>query len=123
PQGFSPETLLQSWQGWDRSSRDFQLGPVGVEVKTSTTSAGRHHIQGWYQVEPGVSADGTVEAKFFLLSIGIQWLPEDAHGYTIEGLVGEVLKALPPHRHDPFLDAVRTYGGSRLEIDAAGVAA
>lgn len=120
----APSTeLLRAWQGWDRSSRDFQLGPVGVEVKTSTTSAGRHHIQGWYQVEPGLAADGTVETTLFLLSVGVLWLPEDAHGHTIESLVGEVVDTLPRDHHKPFLDAVRTYAGNRLEIDAGGAAA
>jgi hypothetical protein len=35
----SSETFLDAWQGWTTSSRDFQLGSTGIEVKTSTTSA------------------------------------------------------------------------------------
>lgn len=123
PQAPSPKELLRAWQGWERSSRDFQLGPVGVEIKTSTTSTGRHRIQGWYQVEPGVASDGTVETTLFLLSIGVLWLPEDADGHTIERLVVEVLDRLPGHLHKQFLDAVRNYAGSQIEIDAAGAAA
>lgn len=114
--------LLDSWQGWGRSSRDFQLGPVGIEVKTSTTSASRHHIQGWYQVELGVSADGRVETDLFLLSIGIQWLPVESRGATIESLLLDVIDQIPSVRVAGFLDAVRGYGGLRLHLDDAGVA-
>lgn len=114
------ETTLDSWQGWGRSSRDFQLGPVGVEVKTTTTSASRHHIQGWYQVECGVAADGSVETALYLLSIGIQWLTDDSRGTTIETLTQEVLASLPSQRHQGFIDCVRSYGGLKLEIDGEG---
>lgn len=120
PAAPSPETVLDAWQGWDRSTRDFQLGPVGVEVKATTTTVSRHHIQGWYQVERGVAADGGVETRLYLLSLGIQWLPESANGHTIEKLVHQVLAAVPGHRHDAFLDAVRNYAGGRLDIDAHG---
>jgi hypothetical protein len=122
PNAPSPETLLNAWQGWQRSSRDFQLGAVGVEVKTSTTRSGRHHIQGWYQVEPGVSTDGSPEAAFFILSLGIQWLSQEMRGQTIEGLVGQVMTVLPDQAKEEFLDSVRTYGGTRVAIDANGVA-
>jgi len=118
----SRESFLDAWQGWTRSSRDFQLGSVGVEVKTSTTSASRHHIQGWYQVERGVAANGAVETRLFLLSIGIRWLPMDGPGTTIEALVKEIVGALPTHRRQGFLDAVRGYCGLGLAIDEAGAA-
>ncbi len=118
----SPESFLDAWQGWTRSSRDFQLGSVGIEVKTSTTSASRHHIQGWYQVERGVAADGVVETGLYLLSIGIRWLPMDGPGTTIEALVKEVVGALPAHRRQGFLDAVRGYCALSLAIDENGAA-
>lgn len=114
------EATLDSWQGWGRSSRDFQLGPVGLEVKTTTTSASRHHIQGWYQVECGIAADGTVETSLYLLSIGIQWLNDESRGASIETLTQEVLASLPAHRHQGFVDCVRTYSGLKLEIDGEG---
>lgn len=121
-EGIPAEALLDSWQGWGRSSRDFQLGPLGLEVKTSTTSASRHHIQGWYQIECGVSADGTVETDLYLLSIGIQWLPTDSRGLTIESLVREILPQLPGARRSDLLHAVRGYCGLRLPIDDTGQA-
>ena len=116
----SPPSMFDAWQGWGRSSRDFQLGVLGVEVKTSTTGASRHHIQGWYQVECGVAADGAVETGLYLLSIGIQWLAVDSHGLTIEGLVQEVLATLPLSRRHDFLEAVRNYCELQLLIDEDG---
>ena len=120
--GAPAEATLDSWQGWGRSSRDFQLGPMGVEVKTTTTSASRHHIQGWYQVECGVAANGTVETALYLLSVGIQWLADDSRGTTIETLTQDVLAILPAHRRQGFIDCVRSYGGLKLEIDGEGKA-
>jgi len=118
----SSEVFLDAWQGWNRSSRDFQLGSVGLEVKTSTTSASRHHIQGWYQVEPGVSADGGEETGLYLLSIGIRWLPMDGPGTTIESLVKEILDALPVRRRRLFVEAVKGYCGLGLPVDEDGTA-
>lgn len=113
---------LDTWQGWQRSTRDFQLGPIGVEVKTSVTSASRHHVQGWYQVERGVSADGGIETHLYLLSIGIRWLETDSPGPTLEGLVREILDAVPADRRPGFIQAVRGYGGADLLIDEDGTA-
>jgi hypothetical protein len=114
------EAHLDTWQGWGRSSRDFQLGTRGIEVKTSTTSASRHHIQGWYQVECGVAADGTVETELHLLSIGIQWLASGSAGMTVELLVKEVINAIPGHRRADFVDMVRNYCGASLLVDDDG---
>lgn len=119
-EGVPAEVLLDSWQGWGRSSRDFQLGPVGVEVKTSVTSASRHKIQGWYQVECGLSADGAIETNLYLLSIGIQWLPNESRGLTIESLVREIANQVPGIRRVAFLDNVRGYCGLRLQVDKSG---
>jgi hypothetical protein len=118
----SSETLLDAWHGWSSSSRDFQLGSVGMEVKTSTTSSSRHHIQGWYQVETGVAADGSVETALYLLSIGIRWLSMDSPGVTIESLVKEIARALPAPRGPAFITAVRGYCGMDLLIDEEGTA-
>lgn len=118
----SSETFLDAWQGWTTSSRDFQLGSTGIEVKTSTTSASRHHIQGWYQVECGVAADGTVETSLLLLSIGIRWLSTDAPGATVESLVKEIASTLPAPRRPGFIQAVRGYCGVGYLIDEDGTA-
>lgn len=117
-----PEVILKSWQGWGRSSRDFQLGSIGVEVKTSTTGSSRHHVQGWYQVELGVPALGVVETGLYLLSIGIQWLPMESRGSTLEGLVQVILEEIPADRRIDFINTVRNYCGLGLSIDDHGIA-
>lgn len=116
----SSEALVGAWQGWNRSSRDFQLGSQGLEVKTSTTGASRHQIQGWYQVERGVATDGSAETSLHLLSIGIQWLPVDGPGTTIESLVKEIVAVVPAQRRQTFVDAVRGYCGLGLAIEGNG---
>src|SRR5690606_27346659 len=50
------------------------------------------------------------------------WLPENAPGHSVEGLVNQVLMGIPPHRHETFLHTVRGYAGGRLDIDSSGVA-
>ncbi len=46
-------TIVASWYGNTRSSRDLQLGSVGIEVKTTTGDRSSHHAQGIRQVELG----------------------------------------------------------------------
>lgn len=116
------EALLAAWQGWRRSSRDFQFGSTGVEVKTSTTSASRHHIQGWYQVECGVANDSSVETDLYLLSIGIRWLSAGAPGTSIEALVKEITSTLSVPQQRRFIRAVRGYCGMNFVLDEDGTA-
>lgn len=117
------DVLLESWAGWRRSSRDIQLGEVGVEVKTTTVTASRHHIQGWYQIEPGVPVGAEIETALYLLSIGVQWSTEgwEGSGLTIEGLVHRVRNVVSPSAGDAFVRNVREYAGGLL-LDDDGTA-
>lgn len=117
------EHVVAAWHGWRPSSRDFQLGPVGVEVKTSTTGASTHRIQGWYQVEPGAAVDGTQETSLYLLSLGIRWLRHGAPGESIEGLLEQICRRLDSQGADELRDRVTRYGGLTLELDTEGGAA
>lgn len=103
--------VVEAWAGSVPSSRDFQLGPVGVEVKTTTGSQSEHHIQGFHQIELGTSVGGAPETHLFLLSIGIRWQPVGSPGRTIPGLVDSVLEQLPDDDANAFLDKVKQYGG------------
>ncbi|MBU5423415.1 PD-(D/E)XK motif protein [Cellulomonas hominis] len=107
-----PSAVVACWAGSVPSSRDFQLGPVGVEVKTTTGSQSEHHIQGRHQVELGKSVGGAPETHLFLLSVGIRWQTVGSAGRTIPDLVEAVLGRLPEADDAvAFLDKVRQYGG------------
>lgn len=110
--------VLASWLGWRESRRDFELGTVGVEVKTTTRTVSAHRVQGVHQVEP---ARGEEDA-LYLVSIGALWVPPDHHdAYTIPTLVESVLDRIlasmdEPARSDAvhgFVGRIREYGGDR----------
>ncbi|MFC8190864.1 PD-(D/E)XK motif protein [Cellulomonas sp. NPDC057328] len=109
--------VLDAWKGSAPSSRDFQLGDVGVEVKTTTASDSVHHVTGVHQVEPGTSVDGTPESALYLLSLGIRWLGRGATGgFTLPGLVDSVVArahgaGVTEAVVDQLLTRVRQYGG------------
>jgi hypothetical protein len=117
--------LLQAWAGFEPSSRDFQLGPVGVEVKTTAKSLSEHHIQGPHQTEVGLSVGGVPETKLFLLSIGLLWQPtSQSDGFTLPSLVLGLADRLTPSDRDIFLARVRGYGGTSawsFDLSAQGV--
>ena len=117
----SPSKVLAMWKGHRRSSRDFQIKDLGVEVKTSITGESRHHIQGWYQVEAGVPAEpGLHETDLRLLSVGIQWLPKGVAGQSVADLVKENREGLTADEWRGFLTDVRGYGGGEIAIDENG---
>lgn len=116
--------MLDAWQGWQSSTRDFQLGPVGVEVKATTHSASVHHIQGWYQVELGAAGGTSVETALFLLSIGVRWLPEETSaGQSIEELIAVIGSHLQAEDRELLIDRVRAYAGAGFQVDASGMPA
>jgi len=98
------------------------LGNTGVEVKATTQGLSRHHIQGWYQVESGVSVDDDMfESRLFLLSVGIDWLPVGAEGLTIDNVLMGMRRELPD---DIWMDLVRSacrYCGENFIFDVNGV--
>ena len=67
--------IVNSWKGFRHTARDFQLGDVGVEVKTTTGSASSHLFSGVHQLEVGHGADGLEETAYYLLSLGLE-LPD-----------------------------------------------
>ena len=107
-----PSEVARSWQGWRRTSRDFKLRHLAIEVKTTSNDSRVHKISGFDQVEP--SGGSTSESTLFLASLGLQWDPSGL--YSIPLLVDRVLAALG--RDTPtamaFLDQLREYGPPRL---------
>lgn len=107
----SVENLIPMWKGAGQSSRDFQLGAIGVEVKTTTRPSSIHHIKGLHQVEVGSSVDGEPEHTLHMLSLGVRWLDaDDAAGYSIAGLVDSIIgRIASPALEDEFLQMLRHY--------------
>ena len=114
--------VMSAWQGHQHTARDFQLGAVGVEVKTTRKDASRHHINGVRQVELGHRRGGGHETHLFLVSVGIATIAADEpveHAWSLPGLVDEVLSlldkaVLEEAEHDrirtEFLAKVHGYG-------------
>ncbi|MFP3714513.1 PD-(D/E)XK motif protein [Puerhibacterium sp. TATVAM-FAB25] len=108
----SARWVAATWQGSAPSSRDFQLGPVGVEVKATTSASSTHSVQGFHQVELGHPDGGEPETDLYLLSVGLRWLPPTTDGGTsIPRLVDTIASRLDPEAQDQFLARVRQYGG------------
>lgn len=104
--------VLAAWAGSNPSSRDFQLGPVGVEVKTTQSTVSAHHVSGFHQVELGQSNEGVHETDLFLLSVGIEWLAPGAGGTSLPELVDSVLGLVPgPDDQEDLLARIKQYGG------------
>jgi hypothetical protein len=106
------ETVLESWAGSSPSSRDFQLGSVGIEVKTTTALSSTHHVQGVYQVELGHSNTGAPESALFLLSLGVNWIAGDEGGTTLPRLVDSILAQVENEQaREGFAARIKQYGG------------
>lgn len=110
--------VLASWKGHRDTARDFQLGRVGVEVKTTTHSSSSHRFRGIHQLEVGHGVDGQFEDTFALLSIGVEWTsPDEPHATTLPELIELVtertraaLGGQAEPRIDDLLDHVEMYG-------------
>jgi hypothetical protein len=109
----SAQEILRGWTGHVPSSRDFQLGDIGIEVKTTMLPSSTHAISGVHQVELGRSVGGVAESSLFLLSIGIRWLQPGAPGGTTLPQLVEAIVATLHSEEDvaQFLARVRQYGG------------
>ena len=111
PQPSRPD-VLAAWAGSNPSSRDFQLGSVGVEVKTTQSTVSTHHVSGFHQVERGQSNGGVPETDLFILSLGIEWLEAGAGGTSLPELVDSVLAVTPGHEaQEDLLARIKQYGG------------
>lgn len=108
----SIDDMIASWFGWRPSSRDFQLDSVGIEVKTTSTSTSRHHIQGFHQVEVGHPVTDVAETSLRLLSLGVAAIPSGLQaGQTVPALVQRIADRASMDTRTDFLDRVQAYGG------------
>ncbi len=113
--------ILESWEGYQRSTRDFIFNKIGVEVKTTLYDHSRHRMGGLHQVEPTVLPSGEYEKQFLLVSIGLERVGEgeDENFFLLPTIVDSILalvrEAAPSEfdyklLSDDFLAKVRMYG-------------
>ena len=107
--------IIQAWDGWRRSARDFTWEGAGVEIKTTTRSTSSHAIHGVHQIEPTpASADATGETRLLLVSIGLYQSDLNAPALSIPSLVESILERLNATEAsglvDEFLARVSVYG-------------
>jgi hypothetical protein len=92
--------VIDSWKGHRETARDFQLGWVGVEVKTTTGSTSSHRFSGLHQLELGHGVDGVDETSLMLASLGLEWTdPGDEANTTnlpevVDGIIERTTEAL-----------------------------
>lgn len=110
--------ILDMWQGHQLGRRDFTIGEMGVEVKTTYLETSTHKITGLHQIELNQFSKKS-EKQLFLLSIGLT--PSEIDGQTLPEIVQRILNKLgnnlfneddaflkPLQRR--FLDDVAKYG-------------
>jgi hypothetical protein len=93
--------IVSGWFGFRETSRDFQIGAVGVEVKSTTRRVSSHMMEGIQQVESGHGVDGAEESGFFLASIGLEWAKQESHQNTtslpllVDDICEKIFAAIP----------------------------
>ncbi|MFT4227200.1 PD-(D/E)XK motif protein [Micropruina sp.] len=107
--------IVQAWDGWRRSTRDFTWEGTGVEVKTTTQSTSSHTIHGVHQIEAAPATDDDLgEASLLLVSVGLCQAEPDVPAFSIPSLVDSLLERLNAAGAggmiDDFLTHVSVYG-------------
>lgn len=107
--------IVQAWDGWRRSARDFTWQGTGVEIKTTTRTTSSHAIHGIHQIEPIPASDeATGEERLLLVSIGLCQADLNSPALSIPALVESILERLNATGAsglvDKFLTRVSVYG-------------
>jgi hypothetical protein len=111
--------VVDSWKGHRETARDFQLGWVGIEVKTTTHSTSSHLFRGVHELELGHGVDSAEETSFLLASLGLEWAgPEDPVNTTslaelVDGMIERITEALGASAAaaiDDFVAHIAAYG-------------
>lgn len=88
-------SIVRSWSGWKRSSRDFVVGTAGIEVKTTTGGTSSHPVEGVHQVEANDgNAGGPKESNLYLISVGLEPGASSGDVFTIPQLVDRIVQRL-----------------------------
>ncbi len=117
--------VVNSWDGWRRSARDFAWDATGVEVKTTTRATSSHEVQGVHQVEPAGLEDGGAEQRLLLVSVGLQVSGQSTSSFSIPMLVQRIVDRMGATGDvAQFLANVASYGSeSGFGYDHATMAA
>ena len=107
--------VVQAWDGWRRSARDFTWESTGVEIKTTTRATSSHAIHGVHQIEPiPASDDAPGESRLLLVSIGLRQTDPNVPALSIPSLVESIVARLTVSGAgglvDEFLKRVAMYG-------------
>lgn len=108
-------SVIQSWDGWRRSSRDFHWRGTGVELKTTLRSTSSHMVQGVHQLEPSDGRDSTrTEDRLLLVSVGLQPASPGINSISVPELVQRIADRLDATGNTAqvpeFLTRVSRYG-------------
>lgn len=107
--------VINSWDGWRRSSRDFHWEGTGVELKTTVRSTASHMVQGVHQIEPSDGDNGQpTEDRLLLVSVGIQKADAGPNSISVPALVQRIVDRLEATGNQSqvaeFLTRVGRYG-------------
>jgi hypothetical protein len=117
--------MINSWQGYRNSARDFVFEDTSVEVKTTNGHRSCHHISSISQVDP-MRVDGDPTEQLYLVSLGLRDPEENSEGsFTLPSVVNDLLDQLkesnsPGKRTESqeiLLGRIREYGGSSNGYD------
>jgi len=97
--------VVQAWDGWRRSARDFTWEGTGVEIKTTTRATSSHAIHGVHQIEPAAATDDDAgESRLLLVSVGLRQADPDVPAFSIPSLVESIVKRLAATGASGFVD-------------------
>lgn len=107
--------LIESWQGWKRSSRDLIWEGTGLEIKTTTRDSSIHPVSGLHQVEIGGSSSSRgKEERLLLVSVGIQEYELASSSFSIPMLAQRIVDRLhetgAAFAAEDFLEHLSLYG-------------
>lgn len=96
-------TILDMWRGYTKGLRDFVIGGIALEVKTTQLETSSHKFSGLHQVELQTKA-GSEESALYLLSVGLA--PSASEGISLSSIVERIVKKLA----DQYLDQLNQLG-------------
>jgi len=83
--------VLDMWKGHASGLRDFVIGDIAIEVKTTQFQTSSHKFTGLHQVEPSAKA-GSHESGLLLLSIGLSL--SESEGQSLSTVVQRIIAKL-----------------------------